>query len=106
MCIEVFVIIGYLFDRELAEDRKSNGDGGIEMAAGNMADGVDHDHDNEAKCHTYPWKCYRTVYFIYSKCTTPYEYQKIRSNRFRNHLLHHNQILSVTAQVTGRKSEF
>lgn len=70
------------------ENGKSDRDCWIEVCAGDMTDGIYHNHYNEAPCHAYTWKCDRAIDFVHSYRTTTSKYHKVGTNNLCNKLLY------------------
>lgn len=81
-----------LFGRELAKNGESDGDGRVEVGAGDVAKRINHDHHNQAPNHTNPWECYGTIDLVHHYGATPGKYHEVRSDGLCNDLTMTQQV--------------
>lgn len=78
--------VGDLFPWEPPACGKGNGDGRIQVGAGDVTDGVDHDHDGKSPHETYAREGDHSLAQVNGDRSTAREYEEVGSKNFSNHL--------------------
>lgn len=83
----------HLPKRKPPERGESDGDGRIEVGAGDVPDGVDHDHDDESPRHAYPRERHLPIDLVHGDGAAAGEDDKVGADHLRYQLFYmHDRI--------------